>query len=216
MLKLIIFDLDGTLVDAFGAVVDSFNFALASVGAPRRTAREIERCVGHGERRLIESLIPAGKVEQALGFYRDHHKTALVGQSKFLPGVEAFLTGLQEEGYDMALASNRPSYFTSIILDQLKMNDFFMRSLCADQVVCAKPAPDILEQLIAAFFLTQEDVLFVGDTTTDMEAGQRAGVKTVGVTTGPHTMEDLAPFSPYKIVDNIQGVKVLIDELSRS
>ncbi|MFC1510247.1 HAD family hydrolase [Candidatus Omnitrophota bacterium] len=213
MIKLVIFDLDGTLVDAFAAVVDSFNFALESVGAQRRSALEIERCVGHGERHLIESLIPVGQVDAALTVYRKHHKGALKDNVKFLPDVAAFLETLKAEGYQMAIASNRPSYFTRIILDELQIKGYFKQVLCADQVFFPKPAPDILNTLISAHEVERDEVLFVGDTATDMETGQRAGVRTLGITTGPHTVEDLIPFAPYKIVSNINEVKEVLNDL---
>ncbi len=214
MIKLVIFDLDGTLVDAFAAVVDSFNEALEAVGAKRRTAEEIERCVGHGERRLIEKLIPEGKVEDALAVYRKHHKTALRGNVKLLPGAGAILDVLETKDYQMSIASNRPSYFTDIILEELGLKRYFTRVLCADQVPVAKPAPDMIHQLLSAHFVEKESALFVGDTATDMETGQRAGIRTVGVTTGPHTKEDLEPFNPFEIVSSMEEVKRIIDDLS--
>src|SRR5262245_54914291 len=111
-IKLIIFDLDGTLVDAYKAVAASINHALSTFGFPKIDDETIKRSVGWGDKVLVSKFVPPEKLDQVLSVYRLHHRSALKSGTKFLPGAKQLLERLKEAGYQMAIASNRPSRFT--------------------------------------------------------------------------------------------------------
>ena len=213
-IKLIIFDLDGTLVDAYQAVARSLNYTLKKIGLPAQDHQTIKRRVGWGDRNLVEWFVPVGKVDQALGIYRRHHKKSLRMGTKFLPGVRKLLNHLRRKHYRLAIASNRPTAYTLIILRYLKIENLFDCVLCADKVSRPKPAPDLLSQIMRRCSWKPFEALYVGDMVIDVQAGKRAGVKTIAIVTGSSTKAEIRRQKPFRIVDHIGHVAEVIEELN--
>ena len=213
MIKLIIFDLDGTLVNAYPAVVRSVNHALTQLGFPKRSPTEIKRSVGGGDRHLMAHFIGEEFADKAIRLYRPHHTKALAapGGVRFLPGALKLLRDLKSRGYKIAIASNRPTKFTLIILDVLGARSLFDTVLCADKAVHPKPYPDMLWAVIKNLKVTKSQTIYVGDMTIDIETGQRAGIKTVAVATGSSSMKELKDLKPWRILGRISLLKTLIN-----
>lgn len=213
-IKLVIFDLDGTLVDAYKAVADSLNYTLAQVGCAPVDDEKIKRTVGWGDRHLVGTFVDQGNLDRALSIFRQHHARALKAGTSFLPGARQLLDKLKAKGYVLAVASNRPTRFTHIILKHLKIQTAFDHVLCGDKVENPKPAADILEQILVKFALTPDEALYVGDMTIDVETGHEAGVKTVVVVTGSSTKEEIARLKPFKIIDHVLEAAEIVEELN--
>jgi len=211
-IQLVIFDLDGTLVDAYQAVAASFNHALKSFGYPSVDDSTIKRSVGWGDRQLLSKFIKPEDLDRVLSVYRAHHRTALKSGTKFLPGARTLLDQLKRDGCKLAIASNRPSRFTHIILKHLEVRSLFTAVVCADEVASPKPAPDCLVRILEQCRLVPAQALYVGDMTIDVETGQRAGIQTVGVVTGSSTEEELRKLGPRWIVHQISDVGQIVLE----
>src|SRR5208282_5673851 len=127
MIKLVIFDLDGTLVNAYPAVSQSVNYTLGLLGFTPRSHAQIKRSVGGGDRKLMIHFVGKKLVDRAIALYRPHHIKALKLRAgvKFLPGALKILKFLKGKGYKLAVASNRPTKFTHIILKTLGVFEFF-------------------------------------------------------------------------------------------
>ena len=205
--KLFIFDLDGTLVDAYKAVAQSINHALESMGYPRLTDTEVKRSVGWGERILIAQHVREDDIDKTLSIFRQHHRAALKTGVRFLPGARDLLQRLRAAGHRTAIATNRPTRFTHIILKQLNAADFFDYILCGDKVANPKPAGDMLEHILQKFELTAAEAVYVGDMAIDVEAGHAAGLRTVAVTTGSHRREDLDPAKPFAVIEHLRDLE---------
>lgn len=212
-IKLVIFDLDGTLVDAYKAVVSSLNYTLDQVGRASIDDDTIKRTVGWGDRHLVGSFVGEGEVDRALSIYRQHHARALKSGTTFLPGARELVEALKSKGYKLAIASNRPTRFTHIILKHLQIGQVFDCVLCGDKVAHPKPAADILRQILARFSLSPDQALYVGDMTIDVETGHKAEVKTVAVITGSSVKEEIARLKPLRIIDHIAQIKGILEEL---
>jgi phosphoglycolate phosphatase len=209
-LKLIIFDLDGTLIDAYTAIAKSFNFSMKRFGYPPQSRLVIRRAVGWGDTHLLRVFVKAGDVAGVLETYRRDHKTSLVKYSKVFPGVIRLLTGLKAQGYKLAVASNRPTRFSLILIRHLKLSPYFDYVLCADKLKSGKPHPEILRQIMAKFSLGPAETLYVGDMVIDAQAGRRARVKTVIVTTGSSSIREIKAEKPWKIIKKIKNLPELI------
>lgn len=206
-IQLVIFDLDGTLIDAYRAVYESINFAMAQKGFPGVSAQAIRRSVGWGDRHLIEKFVGKENLENVLAVYRRHHRLSLKRATTLLPGALKLLQGLKKNKYKIAVASNRPTRFSLIILKQLKIRKYFDYVLCADKLKNGKPHPEILQKILKRFCLKPHEAFYVGDMTIDLQAGARARVKTIGVATGSCTQKELARCKPYAIVARVDQVR---------
>ena len=212
-IKLIVFDLDGTLVDAYQAVAASLNHALTSFGYPALDDLTIKRSVGWGDKNLVSKFVSGQDIDRVLSVYRLHHRSALKSGTKFLPGAKQLLGQLKNEGYQLGIASNRPSRFTHIILKHLGVQSDFAAVVCADQVAAPKPAADCLEKILKTCGVHPGDALYVGDMTIDIETGKNAGVRTVGVITGSSTEEEIKQLKPAWIIHHISELQNVLHAL---
>lgn len=213
-IKLVIFDLDGTLVDAYKAVSSSLNHSLKKHGFQTLSDRIVKRKVGWGETRLIRSIVGDEHLKKVLKTYRRHHKVALPKGTKYLPGARKIISNLRKKKYKLAIASNRPSRFTRTILKTLDMRRHFEIVRCADQVSRPKPHGDMLKEILSELSLAPKNALYVGDMHIDLEAGRKARVKTVAVTTGSCTLRELKEQNPHSIINHIGEIEGILDNFS--
>jgi phosphoglycolate phosphatase len=212
MKRLVVFDLDGTLVNAYPAVSRSVNYTLKKLGFAPRSHAQIKRAVGWGDRQLLASFIGEKLADRAIKIYRPHHAQALVapGGVRFLRGAKPMLNWLKSQDYRLAIATNRPTRFTLIILKVLKVRDHFDVVLCADRAKRGKPSPDMLLAILKKLKTTKSHTLYVGDMTIDVNTGRNAGIRTVAVTTGSSTTKELKTLQPYRIISTISQLKTII------
>ena len=135
------------------------------------------------------------------------------GAVKLLPGVWGILKFLKGRGYKLAIASNRPTKFTRIILKVLKLSPFFDVVLCADKVSKPKPYPDILWTIARRLGFDRQEVLYVGDMTIDVNCARRAGVRMAAVATGSNSKKELKDLKPWRIIGKMNQLKEIIGSL---
>ncbi|HWR90637.1 MAG TPA: HAD-IA family hydrolase [Dissulfurispiraceae bacterium] len=184
--RLILFDLDGTLVDSRRDITNAVNHALAPVGIGPATVEEITALVGEGISRLMEKLAERekvtidtdGAVERFLRFYAAH----LVDFTTVYPDVTETLHRL--DGYRKAVISNKREVLTAGVLREFGLTGFFDVIVGSDTTPERKPSPRPLMYVVEKFGLSAGEAVMVGDSTYDIQAGRAAGVKTVAVTYG--------------------------------
>ena len=213
-IKLVIFDLDGTLVDAYKAITDSLNFVLGRAGGDSVDGEAVKRTVGWGDTHLIKQYVPQQEVDKAISAYRQHHARSLESGTVFTPGAKHLLDELKSKGYKLAVASNRAMQYTFIILKHLQIQNTFDHILCGDMVTNPKPAPDMLNQILKHFKLVPDEAVYVGDMIIDVEAGHRAGIRTIAVLNGSSTKEEISHLEPFKITDNVYDVAGILERIS--
>jgi len=209
-IKLIIFDLDGTLIDAYDAISRSFNYALKKLGLKAKDDLTIRRAVGWGDRQLLKPFVRKEDLARALSLYRFHHEKALLKYSRLFPGVKYVLQHLKKKGYKLAVASNRPTKFSLILIRHLGIKKYFSYWLCADKLKHGKPNPEILRRIIREFSLKPKQALYVGDMTLDAQAGRRGGISTIIVTTGSSRLAEIKKEKPALVIHKaLELLKVL-------
>jgi phosphoglycolate phosphatase len=213
--RLIIFDLDGTLVDAYEAITKSFNFTMLKTGYPPRSAAAIRRAVGWGDKNLLAPFVAVHDLDKALAVYRRHHARSLIRYSRLFPSVKRILAGLKERGLLLAVASNRPTKFSRLLIRHLAIGRYFDYMLCADRLKKGKPDPAILRAIMTKFRVKPAQTLYVGDMVIDAQAGRRAKVKTVIVTTGSSHAGEIRKQKPWRIIPRFTGFTKLIGESPR-
>lgn len=205
--KVIVFDLDGTLVNAYPAVVASVNYTLKSLGFKPKTREVIKRAVGWGDRQLLAQFVGEDLADRAIKLYRPHHAKALLTHVTFLPTAKQTLKALHERGFKLAICSNRPYRFTQQILDTLAIRTLFKIVACADKSGKPKPDPSMLIDIAKRLKIDLNEMIFVGDMTIDVATGNNAHVDTVAVTTGSSSVKELKALKPKAIIARISELK---------
>ncbi|MFA5117756.1 MAG: HAD family hydrolase [Candidatus Omnitrophota bacterium] len=202
--KLAIFDLDGTLIDAYPAIIRSFNHAMSAFGYPRQKALVIRRAVGWGDRHLLAPFVKQGDLSGVLEVYRRHHKRALRAYSKMLPGAKRVLRYLKRKGFMLAVASNRPTLFSRILIRAFDLKQYFDFVLCSDKLKRGKPHPEIMEKILKELHVEAKHAVYIGDMTIDAQAGRSAHIDTIIVTTGSSLKKEIKLEKPYRIISDMR------------
>lgn len=208
-LRLAVFDLDGTLVDAYPAICDSLNYMLGHFGLPPRGLGEVKRSVGWGVDTLVGAFVSPEQKSEALRIFREHHDQRLRGDICLLPGAEQLLSFLARKGCRLAVASNRPTEFCLIILESLGIKRYFSEVRGGDSVPVPKPDPEILRCVLKEAGIPAGEAIYVGDMTVDIQCGRRAGVLTVVVPTGSCTLDEINAEKPDILVRSLDELRAL-------
>lgn len=180
----IIFDLDGTLVDSYGAITESLNFARKEHGHPPLTMQTVRTAVGHGLEELIRTWVGEEVIESGVQAFRQRYAEVFASGTFALPGVTATLEQLHRCRHPMAIASNKPARFTRQIIDQFGWSELFVTVEGPDTVGATKPDPPMLRRCLALLGGTTESTLYIGDMALDVESARRAGLPCILVATG--------------------------------
>ncbi len=206
-IKLVVFDIDGTLVDAYSAIADSVNHMLGCLGYPPRSLAAVKRSVGWGVDGLVRKFVPEAEAAMALDIFRRHHDARLRRNIRVLPGVKPLLRFLKRRGCVLAVASNRPAKFCKIILGTLGIDGYFTHVIGGDAVRRAKPYPDMLTRILKESGARASQAIFVGDMTVDIACGRAAGIFTLAVPTGSCTRAELKAARPDALIRRISEVR---------
>jgi phosphoglycolate phosphatase len=210
MARLIIFDLDGTLVNAYAAIQESLNFTLREFGRPGVGMATVRRSVGWGDKNFIKAFFKKSDVEKALKIYRLHHKRSLIKYSRAIPGAKRVLRLLRSKGLKLAIASNRPQKFTDILLKSLAIRPYFDMVACGKSKEDLKPSPKLLRKVMRKLGVPRQETVYVGDMVIDVLAGRNAGVRTVAVRGGSSPAGQLKAAKPFRLISAISGLPEII------
>ncbi len=194
MIKALLCDIDGTLVQSNWLHAEAWKAAFAEMGI-EITVEDARRQIGKGGDELIPVFVPWWKreqVEEPLKELRKFiFKTEFLQQVKPIPRVRDFLKRLQIAGIRLSLASSASREDLSVYKKIAQMEDLIEEESSADDADRSKPHPDIFQATLKKLKLKPTEVLALGDTPYDAEAAGKAGIWTIGVTTGGWSEEDL-------------------------
>ncbi len=192
----LIFDLDGTLLDTLEDLANSMNRTLAANGFPVHPTDSYRYFVGQGMKNLALSTLPADADEATIETVRasmeaDYDRNWAV-DTKPYPGVMALIAELRGRKLPLAVFSNKPDRFTKLVVERFFPEGTFARVQGAKPGVPMKPDPAGALEIARALGFPPEQVVYVGDTDTDMKTGRAAGMFTVGVAWGfrPEQLRD--------------------------
>ncbi len=212
--SLVLFDLDGTLVDSVPDLAAAVDAMLNELGHPAAGEVRVRVWVGNGAavlvrralahvHRLDEDQVQDDAHQQALECFLKHYRR-LSGQfSQLYPGVQTALQALTERGIALALVTNKPAEFVPHLLRDLQLEPYFDVWLGGDSLPQKKPDPAPLLHLLEQFEVSPAQALMVGDSRSDMLAGKAAGVATLGVTYGYNHGNPIEQEAPDWVTDNL-------------
>src|SRR5579885_1693670 len=203
-IRLVIFDLDGTLIDSRLDLVHSLNAALRHIGHAELPEHVIASYVGDGAPVLIQRALGGEKIEESvvrkgleffLSYYREHkldHTTVYAGIAEALASIQKSTNGSPRK---LAVLTNKPVIPSKAIVEALGLAQYLQQVYGGNSFQTKKPDPEGARKLLEETGVRPEQAVIVGDSHTDIETGHNAGLWTVGVTYGcaPHTLEDAAP-----------------------
>jgi phosphoglycolate phosphatase len=214
LIRCILFDLDGTLLDSYDAIAESLNLARSSFGLPAYSRNEVLKMVGHGLEHLMEKALGPDRVAAGVAIFRERYRQISLSQSRLLPGVEPTLRVLRERGYRLAVITNKPAYFSRRILDHLGVGEL-IPVLYGPDLAPPKPDPEMALRSLADLGGSPEEAVLVGDMLVDLETARNAGIPFYAVATGSDSREDLAAAQPDRLLDRIEDLLSLLPPLPR-
>jgi phosphoglycolate phosphatase len=214
-MDLIIFDLDGTLVDSWRDIATSVNELLDRLGRPDLPPERIRTYIGNGVRKLLERSLggetPPSELDQAQERYLSIYRRHLLDTTVPYPGVREALEALAP-GRSLAVLTNKPSAETLDILEGLGLDQYFQQVCGGESFARRKPDPMAVHALIESTGARPERTLMVGDSRVDFDTARNAGIRVCMVTYGLEP-DAIQPLTPDYVVDDLRELVSITDSL---
>jgi phosphoglycolate phosphatase len=209
-IQLVLFDLDGTLIDSRLDLVHSVNAAIRHIGRPELPDDVIASYVGDGAPVLIQRALGGEAVDEALvrkglEFFLSYYREHKLDHTTIYPGIADALALIQGASIEesssnaplrkLAVLTNKPVNPSRAIVEALGLSRFFVQVYGGNSFATKKPDPEGARKLLEESGVRAEQAVIVGDSHTDIETGHNAGLWTIGVTYGfaPHSLRDARP-----------------------
>ncbi len=214
MLKALLFDLDGTLLDSLADIAAAMNRMLAERGLPACDTDEIRRMVGDGMRQLVVRALPEDQHDEAtvdacLAAYRGHYETLWQTATRPYEGIPELLDELRRRGFKLGVISNKAHRFTVPMTEHFFGSDGFAVVLGQRDEVPRKPDPAGALEAAALLGVTPAECAYVGDSGIDMEFAANSGMTGIGVTWGLRDAAELRAAGATHLVDTPAQVLAL-------
>ena len=208
--KMVLFDLDGTVLDTLEDIAQSVNQALRLYGFPERTREEVRSFLGNGSRYLIEKAVPENASPEEIELVHQCHNAYYAAHCcvKTAPfdGIPRLLKTLREHGILTAVVSNKPDNAT-----QETCRHYFDGCLDAaigqQDGIARKPQPDMAMLVLSRFGIAPEEAVYVGDTEVDYQTALNGGMRPILVSWGFRDREALAALNAEIITDTMEQLE---------
>lgn len=184
--QLLIFDLDGTLIDSRADLTTAVNLMRAHFGLPPLSIDTVTAYIGNGVRMLVSRSLgdTVIDIDKALAVIRPFYESHVADKTTLYPGVEDGLRRLRAAGHALAIATNKPAPACRIILDHFGLSPLFQSVLGGGSVPNLKPHPEMIEVIRRETRMEACDTWVIGDNYTDLECARRAGASSIFLTYG--------------------------------
>ncbi len=207
-IDLVIFDLDGTLINSKQDIANSVNYMMAELGLALLDNQLIYSFVGNGVGNLVKCCLTEkhlDKFDSAMLLFRQYYSDHIVDNTTLYPGIIDILDHYSSK--KRAVVTNKDGGFSVFILKHLSIFDCFDKVICGDTLEKKKPDPCQINTVLSELKVDKERALIVGDGDADIKAGKNAGIHTCGLTCGFGTREALESCGADMIIDDISCMK---------
>lgn len=207
MKKLVIFDLDGTLLNSIADLGEAANFALTQCGFPIHPISSYPRFVGSGITKLLERVLPESsrtpeRIEVMRGYFKEYYGEHMTDFTEPYPGIPELLAQLTSRGIAVAVASNKYQSAAEHLIAHYFPEIPWAAVEGQKEGIPVKPDPSIVFEILSKYPIPKADVLYVGDSGIDMETARRACIESVGVTWGFRSVTELREHYADHIADS--------------
>ena len=214
--KLLIFDLDGTLIDSSGDLALAINHTLTTLNLPTYNLDTIHHWVGNGAETLVKRALSGSATidttleksywREALEIFLDFYAKNLAVATVTYPNVPTTLKTLKERGYRLAIVTNKPYPFVEPILEALGLDDLFELILGGDSLEKKKPDPMPLLYVCQNLGVSTDESVMIGDSKNDTLASKSANMDSIGVTYGYNYGESIERYEPTVVYDKFEDI----------
>jgi phosphoglycolate phosphatase len=217
--RIIVFDLDGTLVDTAPDLISALNFVLDREGLPPVPLQSARNMIGAGARKLIERglelegrALSVDDVSRLTKDFIDYYAAHIADASRPFDGLESALDDLEEQGLRFAVCTNKLEWLSKLLLDQLGLSARFSAICGADTFGVSKPDPAILRETVARAGGQLSSAVMVGDAGPDVGVARRAGIPVIGVEFG-YTDVPIAELKPDLVIGHMRDLPAAVNRL---
>lgn len=214
--ELLLFDLDGTLIDSAKDLALSINYTLRTLKRKEFSDDIIDTWVGNGAQTLVKRALSGSKIidenidnvffEETLSIFLEYYKNNLCEATLPYKNVVNTLQTLQKSGYKMAIITNKPVAFVEPILLALELSSYFELFIGGDSLAQKKPAPEPLLYVCDKFNVAPLNAIMIGDSKNDVLAAKSANIESIAVSYGYNYGEDIRVYSPDVTVDDFANI----------
>ena len=221
-LKAIAFDLDGTLIDSVPDLHAAVNGMLKALELPLCSEEQVRSWVGNGAEVLVQRALTFSceaapndaQLVDAVEVFVKHYDLHLNKHSKLYDNVAETLTALKQQGYQLAIVTNKPYRFIEPLLTAFNIKAHFSLILGGDSLEKKKPDPMPLNHILTEWHLEKSQLLMVGDSKNDIFAAKSAGVASIGLTYGYNYGEDIGLCGPNAVFDHFGDILTWVNAQS--
>ncbi|MCL1068156.1 HAD-IA family hydrolase [Shewanella olleyana] len=195
--QLVIFDWDGTLMDSIGKIVDCMQSVAQELSLLVPSEQQVRDIIGLSILPAMEKLFPdnADKYDDLLEAYKNYYLNINSTPSPLFEGIESVLTQIQAAGHTLAIATGKRRAGLDRMLAETGLGQYFVATRSADEAE-SKPHPSMITSLLEEFNVPPEQAVMIGDSKLDIAMANNAGVSSIAVTYGAHSLEDLLSQNP--------------------
>ena len=215
-MNLIVFDLDGTLLNSLEDLADSANHVLEQHGFPTHPVDAYRYFVGDGVRKLIERILPPDErnetqIEQCRQEFVVYYKVHMEDKTSVYKGITELLIELKKRGLKIAVATNKVHIAVKPLMEKYFPEIRFDSMIGQREGVPVKPAPQIMYDILKETDCKPSETLHIGDTATDMQLAHNAGITPVGVLWGYRPLEELQEAGARYIIEHPLELLEIVD-----
>jgi phosphoglycolate phosphatase len=217
--RIIVFDLDGTLVDTAPDLINALNYILVREGMPAVPMAAARNMIGAGVRKLIERGLEVdgrnaslADIDRLTSDFIEYYAAHIADASRPFGGLEAALDTLAAQGFSFAVCTNKLEWLSKLLLDQLNLTPRFAAICGGDTFGVSKPDPVILQQTVARAGAELSQAIMVGDAGPDIGVARRAGIPVIGVEFG-YTDVPIAELKPDRLIGHFSELPAAIESL---
>lgn len=211
----VFFDLDGTLVDGFDIIYESFNYSLRSLGLKEIPIRAIKKVIGPALSEGFKRLVPENLVEEGVKLYRAYYKERYLERTILFAEAKKILQFLKDNRIIVGLITNKKVNFAVELLEYLKIDKYFDFIRGAEEGYLPKPESHIMESIMKQFKLFKDEVIYIGDSEIDGRFALNTGTDFIAMGLGLGTERNLYRYKPLTYSKNMNNLfsslKFMID-----